>query len=297
VLNIRGIVTAGTGLVGAPSKFIVQEPEEGPYGGYAFGAVLVYEGTAQGEYFQGDEVEMGGYGNEYFGLTEMEPYNGNAINLIGFGNDLPAPVRASTRVLSDATVNDGNGRFGEAYESVWVKTFAAQVVDTLGFGEYIISDTGARADSLIVDPAVELTYQPTIGDVILVEGYMDFAFGDFRVVPVADQFITVTDWTAVEDLPTIRGAGGFESVYPNPFNPATNLKFVLNRDELTQLNIYNIRGELVTSLVNDRLPMGSYTLPWDGRDATGQTVASGQYFARLRIGAEVTQVRKLSLVK
>jgi len=297
VLNIRGVVTAGTGQVGAPSKFIVQEPEHGPYGGFAFGAVLVYEGTAQGEYFQGDEVEIGGYGFEYFGLTEMEPHNGNAINLIGFGNDLPTPETAPTRVFADATLDDGDGRQGEAYESVWVKTFAATVLDTLGFGEYIISDTGARADSLIVDPAVELTYQPTIDDRITVEGYIDFAFGAFRIVPVADQFIVVLEDVSVEDLPTIRGAGGFESVYPNPFNPSTNLKFVLNRDALTQLNIYNIRGELVTSLVNDRLPMGNYTLTWDGRDATGQTVASGQYFARLRIGAEVTQVRKLSLVK
>lgn len=297
VLNIRGIVTAGTGEVGAPSKFIVQEPEEGPYGGFAYGAVLVYEGSAAGEYYQGDEVEIGGYGNEYFGLTEMEPYNGNAINIIGFGNDLPAPARVSTRMLRDDTLEDGNGRFGEAWESVWVKTYAAVVLDTLGFGEYIISDTGAPADTVEVDPAVELTYQPTIGDVIFVEGYMDYDFGDYQVTPVADQFITLTDWVAVEDLPTIQGAGGFESIGPNPFNPLTTIKFVLNRAELTQLNIYNLRGELVRSLVNERLPMGGYSLEWDGRDASGATVASGQYFARLRIGSEVMQVRKLSLVK
>ncbi|MEZ4386147.1 MAG: FlgD immunoglobulin-like domain containing protein [Candidatus Krumholzibacteriia bacterium] len=297
VLNIRGIVTAGTGEVINPSKFIVQEAETGPYGGYRYGAVLVYEGTAAGEYFQGDEVEIGGRGNEYFGLTEMEPHNGNAINLIGFGNALPEPERASTRVLRDDTLADGDGRFGEAYESVWVKTWASVVLDTLGFGEYIISDTGARADSLEVDPAVELTYQPILGNVIFVEGYMDYDFGDFQITPVADQFITLTDWVGVEDLPTIRGAGGFESIGPNPFNPATTIKFVLNRDELTQLNIYNIRGELIRSLVNERLPMGGYTLSWDGRNAEGQLVASGQYFARLRIGAEVMQVRKLSLVK
>lgn len=299
VLNIRGVVTAGTGEVGAPSKFIVQEPETGPYGGYAFGAVLVYEGSAAGEYYRGDVVEMGGYGNEYFGITEMEPYNGDAINLISFGNELPEPARVNTRALADElpSMEDGDGRLGEAWESVWVKTYASVVVDTLGFGEYIIADTGARADSLVVDPAIELTYQPTIGDVIFVEGYMDYAFGEFQITPIADQYITLTDWVPVEDTPTITEVGGFESVYPNPFNPATNIKFVLNRDELTQLNIYNLRGQLVRTLVNERMPQGQYTLTWDGRDADGQTLASGQYFARLRIGAEVMQVRKLSLVK
>jgi len=242
-------------------------------------------------------VEIGGFGNEYFGLTQILPHNGDAINLIGFGNDLPAPERVSTRHLRDDTLEDGDSRFGEAFEMVWVKTRAAVVMDTLGYGVYIVSDTGARADSVEIDPAIELTYQPIIGDVIFVEGYMDYDFGDYQVTPVADQFVTVTDWVPVEDLPDVRTAGGFEKVYPNPFNPATNLMFVLNRDELTQLNIYNLRGELVTSLVNDELPMGSYNLTWNGRDAAGEMVASGQYFARLRIGSEVTQVRKLSLVK
>ncbi len=299
VLNIRGVVTAGTGEVGPPSQFVVQEQETGPYGGYAFGGVLVYEGSAAGQYFRGDLVEMGGYGNEYFGITEMEPFNGNAINLISFGNQLPPAARVATGDLADdlPSSEDGDGRLGEAWESVWVKTRAAAVLDTLGFGEYIISDTEQRPDSLVVDPAVELTYQPTIGDVIFVEGFMDYAFGEFQITPIADQYITLTDWVPVEDTPTIEAAGGFENVFPNPFNPATNIRFVLNRDELTQLNIYNLRGQLVRTLVNERIPRGQYTLTWDGRDAEGQFVASGQYFARLRIGAEVMQVRKLSLVK
>jgi hypothetical protein len=297
VLNITGVVTAGTSDVGAPSKFMVQEMDEGPYGGYAFGAVLVYEGTAAFEYFRGDVVEIGGYGNEFFGMTEMEPHNGNAVNLVAFGSELPPASRVNTRTLADDNLEDGNGILGEAWEAVWVKSFASEVVDTLGFGEYIISDTGARADSVDVDPYVALTYQPTIGDVLFVEGFIEYSFGDFQLTPIGDEFITVTGFVGVEDTPTVQAAGGFESVYPNPFNPATKLNFVLNRNELTQLNIYNIRGELVRSLVNERLPMGSYSLTWDGRDADGQTVASGAYFARLRIGKEVLQVRKLSLVK
>ncbi len=297
VVNVTGVVTAGTGEAGAPSRFVIQEQEEGPYGGYAYGGILVYEGTAAYEYFRGDVVEIGGYGEEFFGLSEIEPHNGEAVNLVAFGSELPPASRVSTRVLADDTGEDGNGPRGEAWESVWVKSFASQVVDTLGFGEYLISDTGARADSVVVDPIVELTYLPAIGDVLFVEGFMDYAFGEFQITPIADEFVTLTQWTGVEDTPQVQASGGFESIYPNPFNPATKIAFVLNRDELTQLNIYNLRGELVRSLVNERLPMGSYTLTWDGRDADGQGVASGAYFARLRIGKDVLQVRKLSLVK
>jgi len=297
VLNIKGVITAGTGEAGAASKFILQTQEPDPVEGYRWGGVLVYEGTASGEYYRGDVVEIGGYGDEYNGLSEMIPHNGDAIDLISFGGELPLPERATTRVLADNTLEDGNGKLGEAYESVWVKTYAAMVIETGEYDEFLISDTEARADSCEVEPAVELTYVPTVGNVIYVEGYMDFSYGAFQVTPISDDFVTLTEWTAVEDTPSIETAGGFKAIYPNPFNPVTKIAFKINHDELTQLNVYNIRGELVRSLVNEQLPMGDYEMTWDGRDDRGQSLASGQYFARLRIGSTVMQVRKLSLVK
>ncbi len=298
VINVKGVVTAGTNDVGAPSKFVIEAQDPGPYGGYRYGGVLVYEGTAQYEYYRGDVVEVGGFVDEYNFLTELQPHNGSAVNLVGFGAELPPAERAHTRVLADDVLTDGNGRLAEAYEMVWVKTYASVVLDTLGFGSYIISDTGARPDSCVVEPYVDLTYQPTLGDVIYAEGFMNYQFGEPQIVPISDEFITLTGWVGVEDdTPTVLPAGGFKSVYPNPFNPMAKISFVLNRDNLTQLNIYNIRGELVRSLVNEPLRMGDYTFTWDGTDVNGHAMASGQYFARLRIGKTVYQVRKLSLVK
>jgi hypothetical protein len=298
-VNIKGVVTAGTSHVGSPTKFIVQEPTENPAtGDFSFSGILVYETTAAYEYYQGDMVAIGGQIDEYFGLTEMIPHNGNAIYLLGFGNDLPGPARASTRVLADNSLLDGNGNLGEAWESVWVQTWPAAVVDTLGFGEYIISDTGARADSLVVDPLTQLSYVPTIGDVLKITSYMDFSFNARRIVPIADEFIIQTGATPVEDnLPAIEAAGGFRAIAPNPFNPMTTIKFVVNRENLVQLNIYDIRGHKVRTLVQDRLPANEYSPVWDGTDDAGQSVASGAYFARLRIGAEVVQVRQMTLVK
>ena len=162
---------------------MVQERNPGPYGGYRFGGVLCYEGTASNEYYRGDIVEIAGKGSEFNFLTEIIPHNGNAVNLVDFADELPPAERAHTRVLADDVLTDGNGRLAEAYETVWVKTYASSVLDTLGFGEYIISDTGARADSVVVDTYAQLTYEPTIGDLVQVEGFMDYAFGAPRVTP------------------------------------------------------------------------------------------------------------------
>jgi hypothetical protein len=117
-------------------------------------------------------------------------------------------------------------------------------------------------------------------------------------VPIDDAYIVMSAASDVrDDLPSVVSAGGFERIYPNPFNPTTKISFAVNRDNLVQLNMYNIRGEKVRTLVSDRLPANSYTFEWDGKDDSGSTLASGTYFARLRIGAEVMQVRKVALVK
>ncbi|MFO7609811.1 MAG: FlgD immunoglobulin-like domain containing protein [Candidatus Krumholzibacteriia bacterium] len=304
-LNIRGIITASPGQAGAVSRIVVQEQNpsslygtvNGDFAGtYAYGAVLVYAGAGldPGAWFQGDLVEIGGRGGEYFGLTEMIPHNNTALYLVDYSQDLPPATRVQTRVLADDVTNGG-----EAWESVWVQTFTAAVIDTAGsaqYGEYMIADKDSRADSLIVAPEAVLAYVPTLGDVLTVEGYMDYAFGEFRIVPISDEFIVQSAASSV-DLPTVEKAGGFHSIAPNPFNPTTKVSFVVNRDNLVQLNVYNIRGEKVRTLIQDRLPANTYEFVFDGKDDAGQALASGTYFARLRIGSEVMQVRKVSLIK
>lgn len=303
-LNIKGVVTAaGASQVGAASKLVVQELAKNPAtSSYAFGGVLVFESSAKYPYYQGDVVEVGGHGDEYYGLTEMIPHNGDAINVVGFGHALPEPAIVHTRVLADdnAIIVDGNGNLGEAWEDVWVKTFNSTVIDTVGLGKYrefMISDTGARADSLMVGTFAALAYTPIIGNVITVTSFVDYAYGEFMLHPIDDSYLTFGAAAVDNNVPTVESAGGFRSVHPNPFNPVTNIKFVVNRAELVQLNVYNIRGEKVRTLLQDRIPANEYTVMWDGTDDSGQGVASGSYFARLRIGKEVMQVRQMQLVK
>lgn len=71
--------------------------------------------------------------------------------------------------------------------------------------------------------------------------------------------------------------------YPNPFNPTTDIRFSLPRAAQINLNVFNILGELVTTLADGNLVPGNYTVTWNGKDRNGMSVASGIYFYRLVI--------------
>lgn len=87
-----------------------------------------------------------------------------------------------------------------------------------------------------------------------------------------------------------------EQNVPNPFNPATSISFVLPATSPVRLDIYDVRGRLVRTLVDEYRPSGRVTVNWDGRDAYGQQVASGAYFYRL-VTSERTLTRKMVLLK
>ncbi|HPH60226.1 MAG TPA: FlgD immunoglobulin-like domain containing protein, partial [Candidatus Syntrophosphaera sp.] len=84
--------------------------------------------------------------------------------------------------------------------------------------------------------------------------------------------------------------------YPNPFNPTTTIRFDLPEAASVHLDIFNLRGQKVRSLVNSDLPAGAHSAVWNGRDTTGNPVSSGVYLYRLSDGnRELT--RKMMLMK
>ena len=79
--------------------------------------------------------------------------------------------------------------------------------------------------------------------------------------------------------------------YPNPFNPTTTIEFSLPRSGHARLQVFNILGEIVATLVNEELNVGTYTTQWDANGVT-----SGVYFYQLRAGTFVN-TKKLLLLK
>lgn len=84
--------------------------------------------------------------------------------------------------------------------------------------------------------------------------------------------------------------------YPNPFNGSTEIWFSLYRTTHVRLEIYNVLGRLVTTLVDQNLSVGSHQVHWSGRDKNGVSAASGVYLYRLTAGPHVV-TKKMTFVK
>lgn len=99
------------------------------------------------------------------------------------------------------------------------------------------------------------------------------------------------------DEKTIPRAGArLASNYPNPFNPSTTILFSTGERGFVSLRIYDIRGRLIKSLLDDERPAGDHFATWDGRDMKNAEASSGVYFIRLEVSGHML-CRKIVLIR
>jgi|GEM_PF-1254655 len=84
--------------------------------------------------------------------------------------------------------------------------------------------------------------------------------------------------------------------YPNPFNAKTVISFALPQESKVTLDIYNILGQKVRTLVDGTMPAGTYNQEWDGTDHNGMGVASGVYLYKLKAD-KFSRVDRMTLLK
>ena len=84
--------------------------------------------------------------------------------------------------------------------------------------------------------------------------------------------------------------------YPNPFNSVSAIRYDLPSAAFVRLNIYDLQGREVATLMNEPQAAGYYTALWDGRNLSGQLVGSGVFFCRIEAGNFI-KVQKMTLVK
>ncbi len=84
--------------------------------------------------------------------------------------------------------------------------------------------------------------------------------------------------------------------YPNPFNPTTTIEFSVPSREWVRLDVFNVLGQKVNTLLDAPLDANTYKVEWDGTDQSGGSVASGIYFYKLTAGEHV-DTRKMMLLK
>ena len=98
------------------------------------------------------------------------------------------------------------------------------------------------------------------------------------------------------ELQLIPAEFALNNNYPNPFNPSTTITYDLADGSDVRLEIYNIMGQLVNTLVSEQQAAGRYRVVWNGQDAGHRQVSSGVYFYRLQtVGFQA--VKKLMFLK
>ena len=118
-----------------------------------------------------------------------------------------------------------------------------------------------------------------------------FELADLRSAPVG----TTTDQTGYFALP-LRSLQGRASVsperfdlgqnYPNPFNPSTIIPYQLSAATQVRLDVFNLLGQRIATLVDGEQPAGFHTARWSATDAVGRAVGAGVYFYRLTVGGK-----------
>jgi len=116
--------------------------------------------------------------------------------------------------------------------------------------------------------------------------------------PDADNPVAVsTSAMGIDGNETIPDEFALNQNYPNPFNPSTQISFdVPQGGEHIMLNIYNILGQNVSTLVNGVMNPGTYTMEWNATDEAGNPVASGIYFYELRSSSFIAR-KKMLLIR
>ena len=176
-------------------------------------------------------------------------------------------------------------------------------IRTSGRGEEVVLDTSSQTvlpDELsirLVDSESQesIVLRPPGGRIALHRILSRGADGPYRMVLLAGSESYVA--RQVERLAAIPGRTLLDQNTPNPFNATTHIRFGLAAPERVSLTIYNVRGELVTTLVHaEPMPAGYHSVLWGGTEADGRTAASGLYLCRLTAGATVL-TRRLLLLK
>ncbi len=139
----------------------------------------------------------------------------------------------------------------------------------------------------------------SVGDHILI--------GEFNYNWVSDPVSITIESVGVENIQYSPAAAGFNlQNFPNPFNPTTTISFNLTTEHTernpafdgnTEIIIYNIKGQKVKTLIDEKLDAGYHSVIWDGKDDKGKPVCSGIYLYKLNVNNKTELIRKCLLLK
>ena len=94
----------------------------------------------------------------------------------------------------------------------------------------------------------------------------------------------------------IAPSAALEQNYPNPFNPTTTIKYQIKNTGHVQIEVFNVKGQKVATLVNREQSAGDYQVVWNGQNDAKKSVPSGVYFYKMKSG-DYSVSKKMILLK
>ena len=149
-----------------------------------------------------------------------------------------------------------------------------------------IDGQGASGEGSLVDLVFETSGPPSASDFQVSES----------VLVGLDGASDALSRVEIGNLTPLPDRYGLKQNTPNPFNPSTAIGYQLPEAGRVRLVVYNLLGQEVRVLVDERMEAGSFTATWDGADASGRRVASGVYLYRMQAG-RFSDTRRMLLLK
>jgi hypothetical protein len=306
-VTLSGVVTADTSDIvgdqndgGSVARRVYIQNGSGPWSG-----IWIYGGQVDA-LKRGDNVTVKGVITENNYNTRLDTLSSLVVN--SSGNVVPDPVVLSTSEIGTLTSGTVSA---EKYEGVLVEYKNVKVTNqnpdgSKNFGEILVADAsnvGTRIELQEGNHPYHNNWDTTTckfpGNIKIstgnsfssIKGVLYYSFGNYKMVPrKTEDFSGFTTGVSKEKNSVVKEYNLSQN-YPNPFNPSTTIEYSIIRAGNVSLDIYNLLGQKVKTLINSQQNAGTYKVIFNANDLT-----SGIYFYQLNSGS-FKQVKKMLLLK
>lgn len=285
-VRVRGIITVSNQFGGSGPAYMQNPLDSLGVAVYDFNYVLPDSVKI------GDEIIVSGMVDFYNGLTEISPPD--AFTILSSGN-IVDPVLVTCADLADT--------LGERFQSGLVKLENVHTDEAVfpSNGNITITDKTGMVimridkDTDIPGIAVQADSFDVVGVISQYDSQSPY-WGGYQLMPRFQADLPEATGVNENGNDGLPKTFALHQNYPNPFNPETTIKYDLPKDCLVEIQIYNVLGQKVRTLVSTYQQAGHQTILWNGLNDFGNMVASGTYIYKIK-AADFVKTKRMTMLK
>ena len=259
------------------------------------GLMLLSGGALAGEMTSGMEIKGGpnAFANlelkradgvqEEEGILRLHMTVAQTENLRGYGFVLHYDA-ARYEFVEAKEIDGGLLHTGSGQKPLFVSANRSQ--GQVAVGAMKVDGEAANGDGKLVEFTFKTAEAPLPADFRIAEGVLVDLDGNI------DEVLNVE----IGNLKPMPERFGVSQNAPNPFNPTTTISYQLPDPAHVRMDIYNLLGQRVRTLIDTPMEAGYFSVEWDGKDQVGRQVATGIYLYRLQAG-DFSQTLRMMLLK